>query len=163
MAIPDYTSKDIARFWSKINKHGSIPTHCPELGNCWEWNAGLFAGYGAFSHHSKSRYAHRTSWELAFGEIPERLFVCHKCDNPLCVNPAHLFLGTAKDNTQDMVKKGRKPVVRRRRKLTDDQMNDIRSRYGTWLTPNLRISLSYLAKEYGVSPSAIMYIVKNKT
>jgi len=78
---------------------------------CWIWNASVnYRGYGKFQLKSNTTAgAHRVSWELHFGKIPDGLYVCHKCDIPSCVNPNHLFLGTAKDNTADMHKKGRSP------------------------------------------------------
>lgn len=79
----------------------------PESG-CWIWTGHIRTnGYGAMSIKSKLQYAHRISWELHNGPIPEGLFVLHKCDNPPCVNPDHLFIGTQKDNLQDAFKKGR--------------------------------------------------------
>lgn len=76
--------------------------------NCWIWK-GVMAtnGYGIINHKRKRYYAHRISVKLLFGVDPGSLFVCHHCDNPKCVNPAHLFLGTASDNFQDCLKKGR--------------------------------------------------------
>jgi len=75
---------------------------------CWEWSAGKFKqGYGAFGIDKKMVNTHRVAYELFVGPIPEGLCVLHTCDNPSCVNPNHLFLGTQKDNIQDMVKKGR--------------------------------------------------------
>lgn len=93
-------SQDIVtRFWSKVNiVHGK----------CWEWTAGLTdKGYGQFFYNGIHINSHRFSWEYHYGIIPFGKIVCHHCDNPKCCNPSHLFLGTNKDNAQDMVNKGR--------------------------------------------------------
>lgn len=87
------------RFWAKVNK---------SRGECWEWTACKTGdGYGQFSLKGQAQLAHRVSWRLANGEIPDGMCVCHSCDTPSCVNPAHLFLGTQSDNMADMKKKGR--------------------------------------------------------
>lgn len=76
--------------------------------NCWSWN-GVIAktGYGVLEYLGKQCGAHRASWIIHNGEIPENNWVLHKCDNPICSNPGHLFLGKPRDNTQDMIKKKR--------------------------------------------------------
>lgn len=92
----------VERFWSRV-KRGD---------GCWEWQGGSNQyGYGLFTRRGcdtkVTRVASRISWELAHGPIPQGMVVCHKCDNPPCVNPDHLFIGTHLDNMRDMVAKGR--------------------------------------------------------
>ena len=87
------------RFWEKVNKSG----HNPKFADCWEWTATAPKGYGQFliTRDGKTKHvsAHRYSWEQANGtKIPEGLYVCHKCNNPLCVRPEHLEIGTPSHN-----------------------------------------------------------------
>lgn len=93
---------DEHRFWKKV-----AITSNPS--RCWEWTAGkTFGGYGQFQINQSPFKSHRIAYSLAHGAIPaERPFICHTCDNPACCNPNHLFAGTAEDNMQDMLKKGR--------------------------------------------------------
>lgn len=95
------------RFWAKVNKAGAVPAHVPELGACWEWTASRDRkGYGQIMLDGKPRRAHRISWFLC-NEDPGTRCVLHRCDNRVCVNPAHLFLGSVADNNSDMFAKGR--------------------------------------------------------
>jgi hypothetical protein len=105
--IEDDYSRTIARFMEKVAiQHG---------GGCWEWLAGKDKdGYGSFQYGGprgeqkfEKRRAHRVSFDLFCGGLPEGMLVCHRCDNPSCVNPDHLFLGSTKDNVRDRINKGR--------------------------------------------------------
>ena len=88
-----------ANFWANVQKSDG----------CWEWQGGKTgSGYGAHWNGSKLVGAHRYSYELKYGPMPKELFACHKCDNPGCVNPDHIFPGTPKENMHDMQAKGRK-------------------------------------------------------
>lgn len=90
------------RFWPRVEKR--------DADECWEWKGSrLQKGYGTMPcwPFKRPALAHRVSWEIHNGNIPDGLIVCHRCDNPPCVNPAHLFLGSHQDNLRDMVKKGR--------------------------------------------------------
>ena len=87
-----------ARFWMSVTKDES---------GCWLWTVAANGGYGHLKRAGKRLLAHRVSWEIHNGAIPDGLWVLHRCDNPPCVNPAHLFLGTPGDNVLDCVSKGR--------------------------------------------------------
>lgn len=95
-----FTEKTINRFWNFVNKQREH--------ECWNWTAYKNRdGYGNFADGKKRWNAHRVSYIIANGEIPKGLCVCHKCDNPSCVNPDHLYLGTHKQNMNDMQIRGR--------------------------------------------------------
>lgn len=143
------------RFYNniKINSQG-----------CWIWHGSKDKdGYGNFSFEGEQR-AHRVAYKLWIGEIPNGMMVCHHCDTPACVNPEHLFLGTAKDNTQDMIKKGRniqRYIDRSGKnnghaKLTEEDIQNIRALYGS-----KKFTHRSLAKKFNVSRTNIGSIVNN--
>lgn len=150
----------LERFLKKLNKNG--PTH-PALGTpCWEWTgARRKKGYGMLRIDGKTCAAHRVSYELAFQKIPDGLSVLHRCDNPPCCNPAHLFLGTYADNAQDRERKGRSNTVRGSRQgsalLDEDKVREIRHRRASG---ELRRDL---AKAFDVSIHCIDDIVHRKS
>lgn len=132
-------------FWERVHKTRT----------CWVWTGPKNRdGYGCVSGNR----AHRYSWELINGKIPKGLSVLHRCDNPPCVNPKHLWLGTQTDNVMDMVAKGRCADVRYeanpRAKLTSEQVNSIKQRVHH---KNHHDGQTHkqLAEEYGVSKSTI--------
>lgn len=96
------------RFWAKVDRSGRAPAHAPGLGACWLWTAcKSAAGYGFFGMGDRNMSSHRVAWMLTSGPIPPGMWVLHRCDNPSCVRPDHLFLGTPTDNVRDMFAKGR--------------------------------------------------------
>ncbi len=149
------------RFWSKVDRNG----------DCWEWKASrTAAGYGRFGVSRRVwEFAHRVAWRLTHGEIPAGAFVCHRCDNPACVRPEHLFLGSPADNSADMKQKGRgkgnpHPGPRKgmkrlgARKLSDAQIQEIRALYGA-----KQVTQKELALRYGVSQPLISLVVRGES
>lgn len=119
---------------------------------CWVWQKGKSAGgYGAIRENNRIALAHRRAYELWVGSIPDGLFVCHKCDNPPCFNPDHLFLGTDQDNQDDCYKKGRMPLGpdRPNAKLSPSQIKEIRASAAT---------LQELSKTYGVGQTTLFRV-----
>src|SRR3990172_11160414 len=113
------------RFWSKVDKSNGP-------NSCWIWLGARRNKYGSIRNGSV-QYAHRVAWELTNARIPKGICVLHNCDNPLCMNPRHLFLGTYKDNRIDAVQKGRarfpnnKGSVHGMSKLSENEVLQIRS------------------------------------
>lgn len=140
---------DLARFLEKVTSTN---------GGCWLWGGHRHKrGYGSFYFRGKDFRAHRASWILHKGEIPDGLLVCHSCDTPACVNPGHLFLGTAKENAQDMVAKKRCfGEAQGSAKLRNEQVIEIREKY------ERGAKQTHLAREYGVNHSLVSLIVRKK-
>ncbi len=140
-----------ANFWPKADRSGG----------CWLWKGKRNRrGYGVVSVNNRSRAAHRVAYEFAHGPIPPGLSVLHRCDNPACIRPEHLFAGTHHDNMRDMREKGRALCGKANAatRLTVDQVREIRRRYATG-----SIGTRLLAREYGVGRSTIQGIVSGKT
>ena len=147
---------------------------------CWEWpGAREKSGYGSLSHGGKKKKAHRMAWELVNGPIPEGKLVCHRCDNPPCCPPDHLFIGTQRDNLHDAILKGRlgakvgdgreirarnrllnpPPAPPARAKLTDEQVMDA---HGEWVKGYRWGLLNELAAKYGVTAKHMWRLVTGK-
>lgn len=148
LAVERWASETLAeRFWKLVDKSAE----------CWLWKGSRYeAGYGRLTFRYENMQAHRVSYELAFGVAPGEMLVCHRCDNPPCVRPDHLFLGTAKDNTQDAIAKGRMAIgsANPRAKLIETQVAAIRRQGG---------SVPALAVDYGVSERTIVGILEGET
>lgn len=146
------------RFWSKVNFNGpEIIQNSP----CWVWTAALDGSkYGIFCINYFDYKAHRISFEWSFGPIIEnKLLVLHHCDNPPCVNTEHLFLGTSKDNTHDMIRKGRSRISGDKNgnsKLTEDQVKSIRIEFGN-------LSYKQIMQKYDISPASVHNIVSRRS
>jgi len=138
--------KDVSqRFWAMVEKAGP--------NDCWTWTAWKHRkGYGYVRVKGRLLRAHRVAYELAIGPIPKGIRVLLRCDNPACVNPNHLFLGSHDDNVRDRVSKNRSAFGERngRAKLTQSQAEEIRRVYG-----RNQISQQELADEYGISKTQV--------
>lgn len=147
-------------FYSKITKDAS---------GCWLWNGVLDKkGYGRIFVNRKRYFAHRLSWIVHNGEIPQGMYILHKCDNPTCVNPDHLFIGTQKDNVDDCIEKGRRKHVAESlcriygsknggARLTENDVIEIKKRL------SVGEQQKRLAIEYGVGRATIWDIAHGKT
>jgi len=139
------------RFWSKVDK----------TGDCWVWTASINQrGYGQFKIYDRGNgkqkvmETHRIAWLLENSDIPVGMQICHKCDNPLCVRLEHLFLGTPKDNAQDMARKGR--ATMRSAKLDEATVVAIRYDYANG------ISGDKIAKQRRIPKSTVLGILNGK-
>lgn len=143
------TKEQADRFWSKVDIGAD---HM-----CWHWTASTNAskhrlsGYGQVVINYQRHYAHRVAYEETYGPIPSGLVVCHRCDNPVCCNPLHLFVGTQIENMNDATRKGKFD------KLTHGDVETIRRLYASE-----QYTLRRLAIQYAVDMSTISLIVNNK-
>lgn len=143
------------RFWKRVDKRG------PD--ECWLWTGSKYtSGYGQFSIGHRKIAAHRFSYELHNGALPDGLFALHRCDVRACVNPNHLWAGTKKENSCDMVEKGRCKVQNSethfKAQLTNEQVKEIRELYEKGSRTQAQLS-----EKYGVSFSIIHGIVHRRT
>lgn len=144
----------VERFWEKVSKKDS---------GCWLWNGTIDVnGYGRLGIGDDYWGAHRLSWVIKNGDVPEGLFVLHKCDVRNCTNPEHLFLGTYKDNLEDAIKKGRwvagKGSAIGTSKLKESQVEQIKTLYST-----TQITQAELASQFGVKENCIGHIVAGRS
>lgn len=143
----------MTRFWRKVNKDGAMS----RLGTkCWDWTAGRsYKGYGRFLLNGINRHAHQVAWELSRGSR-EHLQVLHKCNNRICVNPNHLYLGTNRDNVDDRVAYGNNRTFRI---IPTATIEAIRREYQP-RTPGRGPRI--LGQKYSVHPSYIYHIVSRR-
>jgi hypothetical protein len=144
-----------------LSRFEKLYTKIPIAG-CWIWHGALKNkfGHGAFklgNRKSKVMFSHRASWELYVGKIPEYKCVLHRCDNPACVNPHHLFLGSKKDNTDDMIKKGRNNFGL---KCKNSKIND---EIALKIKTSDNKNAIHLSSIFGISRQAVTDIIYGRT
>lgn len=150
---PYLASDEVERFWSCVSRQSD---------GCWEWALGRKEdGYGRTLWHGRLTYAHRIAWELTYGPVPDGLCVLHRCDNPACCNPTHLWLGSRADNNHDRDIKGRQPPpkgdMNGRAVLSRADVAEIRQRHTDGTTQ------SALAQMFCISRRQIQRIVRNES
>jgi hypothetical protein len=144
----------------KLNSVTTFQRLIDKSGDCWVWKGSVnHANYGMYKFNGKFRLAHRLSYEIHIGSIPSGMLVCHKCDNPSCVNPDHLFLGTQKDNINDCVAKGRNAIGNKNwnTKLDEEKVLMIRGSDFSKLG-----SKAEMARSLGISQTALNYVLSGR-
>lgn len=134
------------RFWKRVDRRSDD--------ECWPWTgSAMVKGYGVLSVEGRQIGTHRISWELYNGPIPSGMLVCHHCDNPPCVNPAHLFLGTYSDNAKDKSVKGRNPGNRTNRGGQQFALTGLEAEALSLLANGM--TQRDVARHFGISPAAV--------
>jgi hypothetical protein len=169
------TPEQLERFFRNVDKDGPIPERYPNLGRCWIWRGRIDKdGYGSTSLGKSGFRAHRLSWIIARGGVPDCRLVLHFCDRPGCVNPDHLWIGTQADNVRDRVEKGRsakgdnhgrrthpernaKGTKVHGSKLNEQSVREIRGLFASGRSKNS------IAKQFGVAHFSIRSIISRKT
>lgn len=130
--------------------------HVKKTDYCWEWTAAKNGenGYGVFSIKNRLVFAHRFSYKTFNGDIPKGLYVCHSCDNKVCINPGHLWLGTAKENIRDCIKKRRWYCG----KLKKNNIDFIKEKY-----KNRELTQKALARMFSVDQRVISRVVRGES
>jgi hypothetical protein len=153
----ELTPLDIAKFWMqvKIDEDSKICRTANEyFGHCWIWTGSLFlSGYGRFFLRQEAYRAHRIAFYLCNCTLPKENFICHRCDNKKCVNPKHLWSGTPKENTDDMIKKGR--LVREKPKKHKQVGISYRKESGKWRARIMVNYKNYLIGSFDTEEQAI--------
>lgn len=142
------------KFWEKVDKKGED--------ECWNWKGALNKDrYGQFNYKGKPKLSHIVSYILVHGNVPKGLFILHKCNNPSCVNPKHLYIGTQADNMKQMVKDGRSLYGEKNpnSKLNWEIVNKIRAEY----VNDRNITIRKLSNKYNMPLGTIQNIIEDKT
>lgn len=141
---------EIRRFEEKVDRGPSA--------GCWLWRGAMTGAYGSYRLKGAARGAHRVAYEMYVGPIPDGMYVCHRCDVPACVNPAHLFIGDHDANMRDMADKGRANVRvgedHERAKLTDE---------GAIAVRRGQLSVADAARKFGMSKAAVYHVLAGRT
>lgn len=160
------------RFWRFVDKNG--PVIYPELGKCWIWTGGTNGKYGWFWNGKVSERASKFSYNQEYGLIPDGKEICHRCDNPICINPKHLYAGTRSQNVQDCVRRGRHVTKiglwfkehprlfgekNGNSRLTQKEVSCIRKSY---IPRDREYGRTALSNIFGVSESTIMRITTKR-